>query len=239
MKRRHLILLLGGASSGAMSVGTGAFTSAEAGRSVAVNVVDDEDAYLGLDVENETGVIGRPAEVVAITNSFAADLSLDVSVEETNEVVEGVAVGDESPDESFSLELSPGEGELISVTCGRLGEASFTLRFDGETDRASVEKTRTFDAVHCRVSGVEFNGRNGSAVVAGEFTELDVRIVFESGTTVDRTISSNPNGRVLHPRESGNGGRDSIEQVVIGSVVYERPETPSNGAGNESGSDGD
>ena len=44
MKRRELILLLGGASSGAMSVGTGAFSSVEAERDMAVRVVDDENA---------------------------------------------------------------------------------------------------------------------------------------------------------------------------------------------------
>jgi len=45
MKRRELILLLGGASSGAMSVGTGAFSSVEAERDVEEDVVDDENAF--------------------------------------------------------------------------------------------------------------------------------------------------------------------------------------------------
>lgn len=47
MKRRTLILLLGGASSGAMSVGTGAFSSMEAERGVEVNVAGNTEAFIG------------------------------------------------------------------------------------------------------------------------------------------------------------------------------------------------
>jgi hypothetical protein len=47
MKRRNLILLLGGTGSAALSTGTGAFSSASAERDVEVSVVDDEDAYVG------------------------------------------------------------------------------------------------------------------------------------------------------------------------------------------------
>ncbi|TKX85358.1 hypothetical protein EXE43_14040 [Halorubrum sp. SS5] len=47
MKRRNLILLLGGTGSAALSTGTGAFSSASADRSVEVSVVEDENAYVG------------------------------------------------------------------------------------------------------------------------------------------------------------------------------------------------
>ena len=47
MKRRNLILLLGGTGSAALSTGTGAFSSASADRSVEVSVVEDESAYVG------------------------------------------------------------------------------------------------------------------------------------------------------------------------------------------------
>lgn len=235
MKRRTLILLLGGASSGAMSVGTGAFSSVEAERGVAVNVVEDENAYLGLDVENRTATVGRPAEVVDITNSFADDLSLDVSVEGMNEVVSGVTVGDESPDEAFSLELAPGESESVSITCGQVGDASFTLGFSGETDGASVEKTRTFDEIDCPVSEVNFRG-NGAVHVAGDFTGLSVTVVFEGGGEEVRSIASDDGGKaVLHPR--GDGGGDPIAQVVIGTAVFERSESAS-GDGENASADG-
>jgi len=50
MKRRRLLAGLGTLATGsAAAVGTGAFTSAEATRSVDVNVADEDEAYLALD----------------------------------------------------------------------------------------------------------------------------------------------------------------------------------------------
>ncbi|WP_128904148.1 hypothetical protein [Halorubrum amylolyticum] len=149
MKRRHAILLLGGASSGALSAGTGAFSSVEAERGVEVNVVDDAEAYLGLEAESEIATVNRPAEVVEITNSFADTLSLDVTVKNTNEVVDGVAVGDEDLGDEFSLKLGPGESTSVSITCVRPEKAEFRLQFSGDTNGASVEKTRTF-VIRCK-----------------------------------------------------------------------------------------
>lgn len=218
-----------------MSVGTGAFSSVEAERDVAVNVVDDDEAYLGLDVEHEVATVGRSVEVAEITNSFADELSLDVTVEDANEVVDDVAVDEDDPGDEFSLELGPGESAPIAVTCGRIGTASFTLRFTGGTGGASVEKERTFDEVECQVNDVMFRGRSGDVAIEGDFTDLEVTVVFESGTAVARTVSSGPNEEAsLHPREGGDGGDDAIERVEIGSVAYERPDTQS-GSG-ESGS---
>jgi hypothetical protein len=237
MKRRHLILLLGGVSSGAMSVGTGAFSSVEADRGVSVNVVDDEDAYLGLEVENRIATVGRRAEVVEITNSFAADLSLNVTVDETNEVVESVAVGDEGPGDEFALDLAPGESEPVSITCGQVESASFTLDFSGETDGASVEKTRTFDEIDCPVSDVKFKG-NGAVHVTGDFTGLSVTVVFEGGSEEVRSITSNDGDKaVLRPRGNGSGG-DPIGRVVIGGTAFDRSDSASGGGGNAS-ADGD
>lgn len=49
MKRRQLLAGLGATAVGGAAVGTGAFTSTTAQRSVSVSVVDEEDAYLSLD----------------------------------------------------------------------------------------------------------------------------------------------------------------------------------------------
>ena len=47
MKRRNLLATVGLAASGGIAVGTGAFSSAEAERTVSVEIADDDDAYLG------------------------------------------------------------------------------------------------------------------------------------------------------------------------------------------------
>jgi hypothetical protein len=214
MKRRHAILLLGGASSGAMSIGTGAFSSVEADRGVEVSVVDDDEAYLGLDVENRIATVGRPAEVVEITNSFADTLSLDVSVEDTNEVVDEIAVSDESPGNEFFLTLNPGESVPVAITCGQTGEAKFTLDFSGETDGATVEKTRTFENIECPVSSVKFNGNNGNVKIEGEFTDLEV--IINTGPRSE-TLSSGENKKAVIDRSGGE-----IDSVTIGETVYKR-----------------
>ena len=213
MKRRNLILLLGGASSGAMSVGTGAFSSVEAERGVAVNVVEDDEAYLGLDVENRIATVGRAAEVVEITNSFTDTLSLDVTVEHTNDVVDEIVVGDEDPGDEFSVELDPGESEWISIICGRLEEAEFKLQFDGNTEGATVEKTRRFRGIDCLVSEVIFNGDNGSVRIKGDFSDLKVLI---NGDQRSETVTAGKNGVVID-RSDGK-----IERVTIGRTVYQR-----------------
>ena len=75
MKRRNLILLLGGASSGAMTVGTGAFSSAQVERRVEVNVVDDEDAFVGYETPRDGATVsdGERITLVEIRNRFGAD----------------------------------------------------------------------------------------------------------------------------------------------------------------------
>ena len=73
MKRRHVILMLGGASSGALSVGTGAFSSARMERGVNVNVVDDESAFVRYETPSDEAVIEQGGEritLVRIRNQF-------------------------------------------------------------------------------------------------------------------------------------------------------------------------
>ncbi|ELZ54140.1 hypothetical protein C465_00097 [Halorubrum distributum JCM 9100] len=118
MKRRTLILLLGGASSGAMSIGTGAFSSMEAERNVSVNVEDDEDAYIRYEKpsDGKTVEYGEQVTLVRVRNQFGGnqDLAL-VGVEyeyededREDDVLRNVAVerydSPAAPDETLSDE---------------------------------------------------------------------------------------------------------------------------------------
>lgn len=59
MKRRTLILGLGTtAAVGSAAVGTGAFTSVEADRTISVDTAQDSDAFLKLDALGESGING-------------------------------------------------------------------------------------------------------------------------------------------------------------------------------------
>ncbi|MDB2223861.1 hypothetical protein PM023_04130 [Halorubrum ezzemoulense] len=241
MKRRTLILLLGGASSGAMSVGTGAFSNVSAERGVSVNVVEDDEAYLGLNQTANLVPLGEQTDVVRIQNQFASPLDLSVVVEDKddvdtvvieNEAVEIVAECDgrkesESNDEeSEDCEmdddvLCPGDTALVSVVCDELDEAEFELRFCGNAGEASVEKTRSFE-VKCvdPIEGVQFVGSNGNSVSSESSGKSgntgNVKIRTQSGSS-NRTIRA-----TAYYRDSGGNTRK--EQ---GDVSVNKPLKPS------------
>ena len=154
MKRRHFILLLGGGGSGALSVGTGAFSTANAERDVEVSVVEDDEAYLGLERLSaaDSVQVGEETDVVRIQNQFASPLSLSVVVDhkrgdideiDADDPVEIVEAVDEEQEDADSS-LQTGHEAHISVECDSPGDTSFTLSFYGVAGEASVEKTRTF-----------------------------------------------------------------------------------------------
>ncbi|WP_251133176.1 hypothetical protein [Halorubrum sp. 2020YC2] len=101
MKRRNLILLLGGASSGAMSVGTGAFSSMEAERGVEVNVADDENAYIRYETPSDGASVeyGQQVTLVRVRNQFGGnqDLALVASSTSTKTTTERVTYCETSP----------------------------------------------------------------------------------------------------------------------------------------------
>jgi hypothetical protein len=86
MKRRNLLLGLGAAvSGGAATMGTGAFSSAQADRSVSVEVESDNPgAYLALDETNDSGQAPEnKGRFTDLPNGSAADLSngrIDISL---------------------------------------------------------------------------------------------------------------------------------------------------------------
>ena len=78
MKRRNLLATVGLAASGGIAVGTGAFSSAEAERTVSVEIASDSDAYLGFTTRTDLGdVNGQYAEVQAGLIQFDINDVLD------------------------------------------------------------------------------------------------------------------------------------------------------------------
>ena len=215
MKRRTLILLVGGASSGAMSVGTGAFSSVEAERDVAVNVVEDEHAYLGLDGEVSDGV-------VRIKNQFAGTLDLTVTakLESTTGAVEveaddgdievEIEVGsdkggeegsedDEESDGDNRADITIGTGNSADVTagCDGSGTLDLELSFFGEVvdTGTTVDKSRTF-TVGCEEDD---NGSDSNENVSDHVK----RVKFAGGGKKIRILTT-----------ENEGGGNGIEGVV-------------------------
>ena len=211
MKRRNLILLLGGASSGAMSVGTGAFSSVEAERGMEVNVVKDENAYLGLDDDAGNGF-------VRIINQFAGDLHLTVTAEldsrsgmvkvegkddDTTIEIEVESDGNEGDNESSDnrVEITIPTGETADVTgdCEGTGESTLDLAFSGSVPDTgtTVNKSRTF-TIECEPAN---NGSAGGAGSDNSVNAGDVTKVKFSGSSGNIKILTTEN-------EGGGGGRD-------------------------------
>jgi hypothetical protein len=183
MKRRNLILLLGGASSGAMSVGTGAFSSMEAERGVEVNVVSDDEAFVGYDNpsngQNSVSVSdGDSLELVVVKNRFSGDAQISiVDVDVTVEPEEGDSPQIENVEFSKG-EFGVGESESIAgtVVCDDdegSAEVEVTVRLAGGGVSAELfgdTATRRFE-IECdpvpTVTGVDFRG-NGNAELVVE-----------------------------------------------------------------------
>ena len=235
MKRRNLILLLGGASSGAMSVGTGAFSSVSAERGVEVNVVKDENAYLGLDDDAGSGF-------VRITNQFAGDLELTVTAtlasrggtvkveaEDDDTTIEigvqsdGEEGDDESTDNRVDITISPGETADVTGDCQGTGEATLDLAFSGSVPDTgtTVNKSRTF-TVECEPANNGSAGGAGSdnSVNAGDVTK--VKFPGSSGnikilTTENEGGGGGPDGTVTAKLycEDGDGDITSSDETLV------------------------
>lgn len=80
MKRRTLILLFGGGSSGALTLGSGAFSSARMDRGVDVDVVPDDQALVGYSTpaDGETVSEGDEIPLVRIENRFNESQNITV-----------------------------------------------------------------------------------------------------------------------------------------------------------------
>ena len=83
MKRRKFILLLGGTSAGALTVGSGAFSSGAAKRSINVGVVPDDHAYVGYEIQGDSNppeivvTAGEYEELVRGKNRFPEDTEIE------------------------------------------------------------------------------------------------------------------------------------------------------------------
>ena len=254
MKRRTLILLLGGASSGAMSVGTGAFSSVSAEREVSVNVVEDENAYLGIAVDEK-------ANAVQIKNQFADHLDLTVALNSADGVIDEIeAEGpitfvDETSrerdidvdDESGQGKLGPGNEAHVRIDFGEAGEGSFVLTFTGEAGGASVDKTREFTFrprdVTGQVTKIKFPGNDKLRILTGDSngnSGIDgvarVKLYSEddNGTVTSSDefeyVPVNTNLRVGDFAGERTGSIAGIEVEGIDGV-FEKPDSPGNGSG--------
>ena len=110
--RRQVVLVAALLASLALVSNTAAYSSVHADRGVLVQVVDDEDAYLGLQRTTTNASNGTADLDVTVSNQFAAGTDLT----EVETTVDGTAV-----DLASGGSLAPGETSshtFANVSCG-------------------------------------------------------------------------------------------------------------------------
>jgi hypothetical protein len=250
MKRRNFILLLGGTSSGAMSVGTGAFSSMEAERGVEVNVVEDDDAYVGYRESDKTvpaDLRGDGAlHLVTVTNRFREAVSIvDVTVGDGADVLAEVSydgselgTGEKENITGHVEGLPPGESVEIEVTVTVEG-AGVTAQLFGDTETRQFTIERADQDVALKETEVEFFG-GGNAEILGDDRTVTVDLhLLDKGSKAITDIEGKQvdTGRNLRAQLSGTGG-DGIVGVTLDGTTYVHPQWNSGSCGFDSPSNG-
>ncbi|WP_178916361.1 hypothetical protein [Natronomonas gomsonensis] len=175
MKRRSVLASMGAfTASGSTIIGSGAFSSVEANRSVTVKIVEDESAYVGLEYDEEvsagpqdtdpsSGLDRRDEEVATITNKFTVPVEVEIDGDDEVGVEYEPTDGSEQP-----VELGPGDHQDFDAVfeCEVSVEddtrsAEFTVTAIGTGDEVSGELDRpvkvTCEGVDVGVSGSEIS----------------------------------------------------------------------------------
>lgn len=168
---RTLSLVLAFTAAVGLIFGTAGFTALEADRGVAVNVTDDERAFLGYEPLTDDVRHGEPTAVVEYRNQFGSDLDeLNVSVSIADDGSTRAAI------DSVETPSSIGEGTAAGVTvtlrCPERESVPLLFEADGNGGGVSVSLDRVH-TVTCvpeapEVAGVTFDGAaNGNVSVSG------------------------------------------------------------------------
>ncbi|WP_435095792.1 hypothetical protein [Halorubrum sp. N11] len=238
MKRRNFILLLGGASSGAMSMGTGAFSSVKADRGVEVNVENDDSAYVGYKEWDKT----IPADLrddgtvhlVTVTNRFRNEISIvDVEIDDGRNVLTEVSYSDSSFGTGEQEEitgrvegLAPGESVQVEVTVTVEG-AGVTAQLFGDTETRRFTIKRADQDVSFENAEVEFFGGGNAEILGDDRDEIvDIyRLVSNRGTNSieEDTDVEVVTGQKLRGQLSGVEG-DTIIGATLDGTTHVHPQ---------------
>jgi hypothetical protein len=173
MERRKFVVGLGALASGsAAAVGTGAFTSVEANRTVNVNVADDTNAYVGLRATSDPN------------GQFASGSGSDemiVDFDDSDNGGSGVNPDAETVfEEVFQIENQGTQN--VEVDLSSSGSPSITIQDPGDLDVDGISG----DGVAAALSTDEDSDGNtdtDGTVELGEGEKVDVDFAVDSGTS--------------------------------------------------------
>jgi len=181
--RRRVFLGLGAASitAGALH-STGAFSSLEAGRGVAVSAADDSSALLKIE--------DRETEEPEFTNQTNVTMKITFEPEDDSVTFDGQDA------DTFVLELDPGPDQSETVNLDTSGvtpiEVTATLRDDSDESIGSIELEREFGVP--QASQLRLTANVESAGNSGKFTfEIindsdDINVTIDAVAIADGTV---------------------------------------------------
>ncbi|MFC4439586.1 MULTISPECIES: hypothetical protein [Natrialbaceae] len=168
------------------------FDTITADRSVSVNVVDDPNAYLGIDAQDNIGELAGnddPTEIATLTNNIDEQAEIDITVEEIPDGNESVLYAD-----TDNLNLNSGESTTAKVECAQpesLGEQDVVFRTEATGSSVSITDatfTVTID-IQCGKGGGNVeptdSGLSGVSVTDMDLDETNESQIIEFAVTED------------------------------------------------------
>jgi hypothetical protein len=149
------------AAAGAAAIGTGAFTSVEAERTVSVNIVSDANAYLKLASDGDY-----------VSNDNSAEFTIDLG-----------SVGNGAGGRGFNRNAASAVDEVFEIHNQGTKTVDISLEYSGdgkvvqEVDNANLDWN---EGVYFEVS----DDVGGSSIGSGRSTTVDVAVVEQGGDGV-------------------------------------------------------
>lgn len=248
MRRRQLFLLVGSVTSGAMAVGTGAFSSVSAERGVTMDVVGDEDAYLGIKIidpkeHDDRIVINKEdgkTDILTLHNQFPYPISL--TIWETGESSDNVSIV-----KFENVDIGTGHAETLAAECS--ADGTLILKFDAKikdsTDQI-IEAERFYD-IECETSDedgseeddpentgttVTFAGESGQVEINSGDNELPDRVtIYSVSNSKKNSDTAEVQANIITPGSEGKLQSESPSSRFIVGVeipgiegIFRRPQ---------------
>lgn len=220
-----------------LTFGTTGFSAVSADRGVDVSVVDDGEAYVGIEIVGDEEYDEDRVKLLTVTNQFASDIeSLQVSVVDGSDAIEAdsvkpedssVGIGEDT-DVTAKCTMDQSEGSVDLQITGEAGGASFDITRTVDVDCGPAAGTETVELRDVNTTGngtgnltVRFAG-NGNVFVQGDAGTYNVTISYEKGNSGVRETSED----ITLPEDGEKplrkgGGR--IISVTIGDETVSNP----------------
>lgn len=181
MKRRQLIVLAAGAIGSSLTIGSGAFSSSRAERSVTAKVADDDEAYLRIDTQ-PVGIAGRSNQVNLGDDGRIATFRIPGPEEDLVEGTDPSGVGTESEYWFESMAVIQNQGnQPVTVYSEYDGNIDKISIFSGENNKSLLTSPE---------SGKELN--------VGESFTMGIYIKTGEGESTEYTESIGISAQAVH-----------------------------------------